>query len=139
MSDRAELLARHVSPDGALIWRVERETEPDGRQTVSFGFEGLPWHLHPETFAANGRTAERIALDVTASLIGDRHIVVTRREGGETEHGLLETIELELELWGAYADLEFRFWSGRRVARAELLEGSVIYEPLGEMAFLRPE
>ena len=39
MSERAELLARHVSPDGELVWRVERETEADGQVVVSLGFE----------------------------------------------------------------------------------------------------
>jgi hypothetical protein len=134
MAGRAELLARHISPDGALVWRVEREPEPDG--TISFGFEGQDWHLHPDVFEPRGRTPEQVVRDVTADLIEDRYIVVTLRENGSVEHGILETIELELEINGTYADLTFRFWSGRRVDRAKLLEGSVDYKPLGQRLYV---
>jgi hypothetical protein len=136
MTDRAELLERHVSSDGALIWRVEREPEPDG--TISFGFEGADWHLHPDDFEPEGRTLEQIARDVTADVIENRVIIVTLHENGKIDRYLLETVELELELNGTYADLAFRFWSGRRIERAELLEGSVDYKPLGQILYTRP-
>jgi hypothetical protein len=79
MSERAELVARHVSPDGELVWRIEREVEADGRVVVSFGFEGLDWHLHPEFFLANGREPLAVALDVTEDLVSDSSIVVISR------------------------------------------------------------
>lgn len=127
MSEAAEILARHVSPDGELVFRVERE---DG--VISFGFEGLTWHLHPDTFEVNGRTPEQVALDVVGDLINDRMVVVIDRSDGQLEYGILETIELEPWVYGVEAPLEFRFWSGRQVARTELLEGTVDYKPLGE-------
>ena len=133
MSERAELLARHVSPDGQLVWRIERETEASGKVVISFGFEGLDWHLHPDFFEANGRSPEQIADDVTAGVIEDRHVVVIETFPDDPfRMYLLETIEQELELSGTYADLRFRFWSGRSIDRAELLEGTVDYKPLGE-------
>jgi hypothetical protein len=131
MSDRAEVLARHVSPDGELVWRVEREEEANGRIVISFGFEGGPWHLHPESFEAHGRSPEQIASDVTNNLLHDRYVVVTEiRPAGEKEVRLLATIEYELEFSGTYAELRFRFWNGRPVDRAELLEGTVAHTPL---------
>ena len=128
----AEVLARCTSPDGALVFCVERETERDGRAVVSFGFEGLSWHLHPDLFEAQGRSPEQVALDVVGGLINDRLIVVIDRSDDLLEYRILETIESELELSGTNAPLGFRFWSGRGVDRAELLQGSVDYDRLGE-------
>jgi hypothetical protein len=132
MSDRAELLARHVSLDGALVWRVERETEAEGRVTISCGFEGLPWHLHPDQFEPHGRSAEQIAADLTAGVLGDRHLIVTDGpEGARIRRWLLTDLELEgLAEDSSSSDHEYRFWSGRRVELAELIAGTVATVPL---------
>lgn len=127
MDEAAEVLARHVSPDGELVFRVERESG-----IISFGFEGLVWHLHPDGFDARGRSPERVALDVVDDLISDRMVIVTEYEGGQLRRHILETVQMEIEFVGAQTRLEFRLWSGRPIDRSELLEGSVDYKPLGE-------
>lgn len=125
----AKLLDRRVSPDGALHFRIERFD--DGR--LAFGFEESDWHQHPDMFEANGRTPEQVAFAFADDLVNDRLIIVRSHEEGEERYWVLDTIEYELELSGTYALLQFRLWSGRRIDRAELLEGSVDYKPLASV------
>lgn len=125
----AELLDRRVSPDGVLHFRIERYE--DGR--LAFGFEESDWHQHPDMLQANGRTPEQVALAFAEDLVNDRLIIIRNRGDDEDRYWVLDTIEYELELSGTYALLEFRYWSGRRIDRAELLEGSVVYKPLASV------
>jgi hypothetical protein len=131
MSGRAELVARHVSPDGELVWRIEREVEADGRVVISFGFEGLDWHLHPEFFSANGREPLAIALDVTDDLVSDRSLVVISHWPGRVEYSILDDLEVLVEFKQLEEELGFRFWSGRQVSVDDLKDGKVTYKPLG--------
>lgn len=106
---------------------VRRTLEPDGSMLVTLGFEESPWHVHPELFSSD--LPEVAALSIVDDVISDRMVIVVDRSDGDLYISLLDTIEELLEFSGTYAPLEFRFWSGRRIARAELLEGSVTYKP----------
>jgi hypothetical protein len=123
----AEVLDRRTSPDGVLHFRVERYD--DGR--LAFGFEESDWHQHSDMFDARGRTPEQVAMAFADDLVSDRLVIVHGK--GDDNYWVLDAIEQELEYYGAYALLEFRFWSGRGTDRAELLEGSVDYKPLSSV------
>jgi len=123
----AEVLDRRTSPDGRLHFRVERH----GDGTLAFGFEECDWHQHPEMLQARGRTPEQVAQAFADDLINDRLVIVHNRQ--EDRYWVLDTIEYELELSGTYAPLEVRYWSGRSIDRAELLEGSIAYTSLGSV------
>jgi len=125
MSPEAEVLARHVSTDGTLTLVVQRLIEADG-PLIILGFEESPWHVHPELFSSE--PPEVVALSLVDDIINDRMVIVVDRSD-DLYISLLDTVEELLELHGALVPLEFRFWSGRRIDRAELLEGSVIYKP----------
>jgi hypothetical protein len=135
MSERAELVARHVSPDGELVWRVEREVEADGRVVISFGFEGLDWHLHPEFFLANGREPLTIGLEVTDDLVSDRSVVVISRWPEGVEYSIPDSLEVLVDFKHLEEELSFRFWSGRQVSVDDLIDGAVAYKPLGARWF----
>ena len=123
----AEVLDRRTSPDGLLHIRIERYD--DG--SLAFGFEESDWHQHPDMFDAKGRTPEQVAWAFADDLVNDRLVIVHNRQ--EDRYWVLDTIEYEPELSGTYAPLEFRYWSGGRIDRAELLEGAIDYKPLGSV------
>ena len=52
-------IARHQSPDGELVWRVERSDDAAGGAVFSAGFEGGFWHVHPDQLE---RTGEPLAV-----------------------------------------------------------------------------
>lgn len=108
-----ELLARHVSPDGALTLLVERAAEPDGTALISLGFERSGWHMHP---------SEAEALAVVEAVLADRMVIVTTRRPHQAEHSLMLSIELEVDLYDPQDLMEFRLWSGRAVTWEELIE-----------------
>ena len=127
MAPEVEVLARHVSPDEALTLVVQRLREADGSALILVGFEESDWHVHPELFSSDPPDA--VALGIVDDVINDRMVIVIEYPDGDPYISLLDTIEDVLEYAGTYASIEFRFWSGRRIDRAELLEGSVPYKP----------
>ena len=133
MGDRAEILHRILSPDGLLVWRIEREAEADGRMIISMGFEGLSWHLHPEDFVRRNRTDEEIAADVTTALIGDRLLVLVVRDGDFHEFRLLDDIEQELDAKSNDETWVLRFWSGEAVSIDRLIDREVDYLPVSNV------
>ncbi|MDB5538618.1 MAG: hypothetical protein JWQ89_345, partial [Devosia sp.] len=106
----AELVARHVSLDGALHFRIERYE--DGR--LALGFEESQWHVHSDMLEPKGRSPEQVALALADDLLNDRLVIVIQTGEGDDRYSILDTIEDELEFSGTYARLEFRFWSGLR-------------------------
>ena len=129
------LVERHVSPDGALVFRIERVSEGAEQGTVAFGFEGQEPHYHPDMFQGHERGDIGVARAVASALINDRMVIVTTYRSGEAVCEILEDMSIERELWAPDDPMDFRFWTGRRIARAELLEGSVDYVPVSTQIF----
>jgi hypothetical protein len=123
MSDHAEVLARYVSRDGELVWRIERQREADESIVISFGFENVPWHLHPELFAAKGRSPKQIADDVTTDLLADRLVILVGRRQGRYEIRLLDDLESAIASKTPDEEFELRVWSGAKLTLEELVDG----------------
>jgi len=133
MSEKAEVLARHVSPDGHLVLRAERESEADGRLVYSLGFEGQPWHLHPDFFMKQDeRSIEQMTFDLIGDVISDRMLIVIATSPGHRETRIVDTLESEVDYKPIDIGLTFRFWSGRQVSIEDLIDGRVTFKPLCE-------
>ena len=125
-------IARHVSPDGQLVWVVEEYPETEGSHGIAMGFADLPWHTHPDAFDRRGRSDHDIATDVTAAILTDRVLIMTTRYDDVVEHGFLDDLELQVEIKSLDEQWSFRFWSGRQVTIEELIDGTVSYLPFGD-------
>jgi hypothetical protein len=118
----SELLARHVSSDGVLTLRVDRELE-DGSPVIIMGFEDSGWHFHP--------TADE-AMRIVAEVLADRVVVLCRTVDGRREFELLDELEVEFGSHSADGTYGFRTWS-RPVTFDELAAGVVPYVPLSKL------
>jgi len=129
-------IARHQSPDGELVWRVERSDDAAGGAVFSAGFEGGFWHVHPDQLE---RTGEPLAvlLKVTEQLLTDRLIIVEERRPvpdapGEIslERRPLGNLDFDLQLKENDENWKLRLWSGRVITIEDVIDGKVDYEPL---------
>jgi len=136
-----EVVARHVSPDGKLVWRVQRDVTADGNAEYSGGFEGRAWHLHAELMSRGGDPLANI-LALTDDLLADRLVIVKgsrpmQDSPSETDvaYWLLDELEGEVEFNPNDSMLEFRFWSGRRLSVEDLIDGKVEFLGLSPKYF----
>ena len=105
-----EILEQHLSPDGMLTFIVGRE---DGE--VCLGFEGYPWHTHPDLLAADGVSPEAATRQFVDALLAGRTVIVVSR-AGSTVRDVWITDDAESELKNKMPDetLEFRYWDGQQ-------------------------
>ena len=122
MAAAEEVLARHVSPDGALTLRVQRTIE-NGRPLISIGFEESSWHFHP--------TAEE-AMQIAHAVLADRVVILTSTREGENYIELLDDLESAIDYKPAETTYRFRLWS-REVRFEDVLDGTVAHTPLDEL------
>ena len=122
MAAAEEVLARHVTPDGALTLRVQRTIE-NGRPLISMGFEESSWHFHP--------TAEE-AMQIVDAVLADRVVILTSTRDGESYIELLDDLESAVDYKPAAASYRFRVWS-REVSFEDVVDGKVAYTPLDEL------
>lgn len=122
MWEGSEVLARHVSPDGALTLRVDRAIE-DAVPVVSMGFEESGWHFHPTV-------AE--ALRIVEEVLADRVIILISSTHGAIEYELMDDLEREIDTKPTDMTYRFRTWS-REVTFDELAAGDVPYTPLSQL------
>ncbi len=127
MTAKAELIARHVSPDGQLVFRIERE-----EGAVSFGFEGLPWHLHPDQIASDETDPVQVAKSFTTDLIEDRYLIVINKFHERTAYRIAFSLEVEIDSKPSEQGLAFRFWSRGAVSVDDLIEEKAVFTPLSE-------
>jgi hypothetical protein len=139
---RGEVLVRHVSSDGALIWRVEKSLLPDGTAAYVAGFEGLLWHIHPESLDRPGAPLDRV-LAVTDDLLADRMLVIeetwpsTGPDDPARSLRLMTDLDEEIAFKANDETWRLRFWSGRSVDVDDLIDGKVVYLPLEESGMAR--
>ena len=68
-------VTRHVSPDGALIFRIEEYADGD----FALGFEGFPWHTHGDLLGHRMQCSVREAIHrFLNELIENRSIIAVR-------------------------------------------------------------
>jgi len=129
MQGGAELLARHVSPDGALTLRVDRTIEADGAALVTVGFEQSGWHFHP--------TADE-ALGIVEEVLADRVVILISSVDGRIAYELMDDLEWDVDSKPADVPYRFRTWS-REVTFDELVAGNVPFTPLSQLWNWRSE
>lgn len=122
MAVAAEVLARHVSPDGALTLLVHRTIE-NGKPLISMGFEESSWHFHP--------TAEA-ALRIVDAVLADRVVILASSREGENYIELLDDLESAVDYKPSEATYRFRVWS-REVSFEDVVDGKVAHTPLDEL------
>lgn len=123
MTEAAEVLARHVSPDGQLTLVVERHKKADDALII-IGFpDGGGWHFHP---------TEQEALRIVDAVLADQVVIMqwTSLERSVTE--LMDDLALEIGTGADDVSYRFRLWS-REVSFEDLVEGKVPHTPLSEL------
>jgi hypothetical protein len=88
--------------------------------------------LHSDSFDRRQRSDREIAGDVTAALLADRLLIMTTEQGDLVEHSLLDDLELQVSLKYLDENWTFRFWSGQSVEVDDLIDGKVVFLPLGQ-------
>ncbi|RYE10335.1 MAG: hypothetical protein EOP22_04620 [Hyphomicrobiales bacterium] len=132
-----EILARHVSPDGRLTWRVERYREADGVNGYAAGFEDSFWHIHPDQLQRAGEDEEKLR-GLTADLLADRLVVVVEvwtppgTEAEDQNIRILGDLETEIDFKSNDEKWQLRFWSGAAVEIDDLIDGKVAFLPLDQ-------
>ena len=132
MREGSGVLLRRVSPDGALIWLVQRYQDEQGEFDFAFGFESgnSGWHSHPDMLDAPGKSREQVVSEVTDDVTNDRMLIKATVRGDWVEHALLGDLETEVDYLVDVDDqISIRFWSGRSVSFDELIDGAVAYRP----------
>jgi hypothetical protein len=105
-----DILEQHVSPDGLLKFIVCRD---DG--DVCLGFDGYPWHTHPELLVSDGVSPEVATRQFVDELLAGRIvIVVSRAEGVVRDVWITDDTESQLKYKMPNETLEFRYWDGRQ-------------------------
>jgi hypothetical protein len=117
-----EVLARHVSPDGALTLRVQRTIE-NGRSLISMGFEESSWHFHP--------TAEE-AMQIVDAVLADRVVILTSTREGENYTELLDDLDLAVGYKPGETSLRLRVWS-REVSFEDVVDGKIARSSLDDL------
>ncbi|WP_069056065.1 hypothetical protein [Bosea sp. RAC05] len=106
------LIETHVDLSGTLTFAVDRAE--DG--TISIGFVGFPWHVHPCLLvSAFGPTDEAATEGFKNAVLGNRLVIAIVRKGQEIADVFI-TGDPDTEADGLSDDeeLELRYWNGRR-------------------------
>lgn len=137
----AGAIARYVSPDGQLVWRVEVSKSTSGEPVYAAGFEGTFWHVHPDQLRRRGEPIE-VLLTLTEELLADKLVIIEERwpvpdnpEELGLERSLLVDLDFELSVKPNETAWKLRFWSGKVVDVEDLIDGAVAFTPLDQKFF----
>jgi hypothetical protein len=108
------ILERHESPDRALTLIV---IEAAG--DISIGFDGLPWHTHPDLESARtGQPPEVAVRELVDSIRQDRQVIAVSTVGGQIS-AAWPTDDLSPDPFKPPEEtIVFRRWSGAVVSAA---------------------
>ena len=100
----------YTSPDGLLTLLVE----PIENGDWAIGFDGFPWHIHPDQLLRTyGETAEHALENFVSAILNSKEVIlVTRRDGKVVDAFVSDNLPLSLECLRG-EDVELRYWDGR--------------------------
>jgi hypothetical protein len=101
----------YKSPDG-LLTLIVRQIEPND---WVIGFDGFPWHTHPDQLLGiYGDTAKSALENFVSAILNNREIIlVSRSAGGIVEAFISDNLELSLGyLRSREEEFELRYWDG---------------------------
>jgi len=108
----AMFIETHADPTGTLTLAIDRAE--DG--TVSIGFAGFPWHVHPCLLTGEfGATDEAATEGFKDAVLGNRLVIAIVRKAKEIIHvSITGCPDTEADGLPDSEELELRYWNGSR-------------------------
>jgi hypothetical protein len=105
-----KIIEEHVSPEGLLKFLVV-----DDNGTICLGFDGYPWHTHPDLLAVTYGVSEEDAIHkfIDSLLNGEVTIVISKTNGVIKDIWITDNKDEELKYKSKDETLEFRTWTGK--------------------------
>ena len=107
-----EIIEQHTSPDGLLRFMVCRDAGD-----ICLGFDGFPWHTHPDLLASDGVTEEAAVRQFVDGLLRGRALIAVARVGEAVRDvWITHDVGSELKFKSKDETIEFRYWDGSKAA-----------------------
>jgi hypothetical protein len=104
-----KVIEQHSTPDGLLKFVVK-----DFGDDIALGFDGFPWHTHPECIPPYNSTDWKPALrKYVDELLADHLVIGMRKIDGNLADAWVEEAPKLDKYKPANEVIEYRYWSGR--------------------------
>ena len=104
-----KVMEQHSTPNGLLKFVVE-----DYGNDLAMGFEGYPWHTHPECLPSFSKSNPQEAVrQFVAELLSDQKVIGIVRKSGKIVDAWVADVPERDKYKPADEEIEFRYWSGQ--------------------------
>jgi hypothetical protein len=105
-----KVIEQHTTPDGLLRFIVE-----DYGNDIALGFDGFPWHTHPECLPPyDSKNWKFTVKKFVEDLLADRLVIGLCRKSGQLTNAWVVEKPAPDKYKPADEEIEFRYWSGRK-------------------------